>query len=102
MLKEDIEYIKEENYIEDRCCSENFSIPGSEEKIHWELTCLMCPEQYDIYYKGQKIAYLRERHDYMSLCVPDYNGEEIWNKDGSCLKHYADEINECILKHYKI
>lgn len=35
------------------------------------LTCLACPEQYDVFKQGRMVAYLRLRHGYFSVQCPD-------------------------------
>jgi len=45
-------------------------------KLH--QTCGACPEQYDVYLGGEKIAYLRLRHGYFRADVPDCGGETIY------------------------
>lgn len=42
-------------------------------KLQLHKTCEACPEQYDAYYKGEKIAYLRLRHGWFR--VDTLNGE---------------------------
>lgn len=34
-------------------------------------TCMACPEQYDVLVDGKKVAYLRLRHGYFRVDVPD-------------------------------
>jgi hypothetical protein len=48
--------------------------------IDMQETCGACPEQYDVYVEGEEIAYIRLRHGYLSVRVPDPAGEEIFGK----------------------
>ena len=41
------------------------------------LTCMACPEQYDVYYKDWIVGYLRLRHGCFTVTVPDVGGETI-------------------------
>lgn len=43
-----------------------------------EMTCGACPEQYDVLLHGKKVAYLRLRHGYFSVHVPDCGGHLLW------------------------
>lgn len=44
-----------------------------------DLTCMACPEQYDVYDSGDHIvAYFRLRHGEFSVTVPDVGGEEVY------------------------
>lgn len=40
-------------------------------------TCGACPEQYDVFYKGEKIGYLRLRHGYFRA---EYKGLIVYEK----------------------
>ena len=42
--------------------------------LEWHQTCFACPEQYDIYYKGEKFAYFRFRFGYLTVSLYK-NGE---------------------------
>ena len=39
-------------------------------------TCGACPEQYDAYYEGQKVGYLRLRHGYFRA---EYKGKIVYD-----------------------
>ena len=44
-----------------------------------ERTCTACPEQYDVYdWAGNQVAYLRLRHGYFRVRVPDYGGTVVY------------------------
>lgn len=42
------------------------------------LTCGACPEQYDVFLDGEKVAYLRLRHGTFRVDVPDCGDETIF------------------------
>lgn len=50
-------------------------------EIELEQTCGACPEQYDAFYKGKQVGYLRLRHGYFSVDYPDVNGIEIYSAE---------------------
>ncbi|CAH1660742.1 MULTISPECIES: hypothetical protein [unclassified Chelatococcus] len=56
------------------------------EGCHLKLTCWACPEQYDVFRDGIQVGYLRLRHGYFEACVPDENGDTVYeaspNGDG--------------------
>lgn len=41
-------------------------------------TCDACPEQYDVFHKGNQVGYLRLRHGYFSAEVPNCGGELVY------------------------
>ena len=47
--------------------------------LRLELTCEACPEQYEVFDGEKQVAYLRLRHGYYSVTVPDVMGEDILN-----------------------
>ena len=48
------------------------------------MTCGACPEQYDVFHSGSKVAYFRLRHGYFSASCPGVSGELVYksNPDG--------------------
>ena len=38
-------------------------------------TCFACPEQYDVFYEGKQIGYLRLRHGNFTVEYPDVGGK---------------------------
>ena len=42
------------------------------------LTCSACPEQYDVFYFGEQIGYLRLRHGNFSADYPDVGGRQVY------------------------
>jgi len=48
-------------------------------KLQFELTCIACPEQYDVWHKSENIGYVRERHD---LIQAEYKEGIIFEKSG--------------------
>lgn len=49
-------------------------------KLNFELTCESCPEQYDVYFEGKQVAYVRLRGGYLSCECPDVNGELVYSR----------------------
>ena len=47
-------------------------------EYHFELTCLACPEQYDVYVGDLMIAYVRLRHGRLRVEHPDIGGKEVY------------------------
>jgi hypothetical protein len=45
-------------------------------EVELKLTCEACPEQYDAFYLGKKIGYLRLRHGIFTVDYP-FCGEKI-------------------------
>jgi len=44
-------------------------------QIKLEQTCGACPEQYDAFFEGKKVGYLRLRHGYFRA---EHNGETVY------------------------
>lgn len=49
-------------------------------ELDFVKTCPACPEQYDVFYKGKQVAYLRLRWGYFSVDIPDACGKEIFGE----------------------
>lgn len=49
-------------------------------ELRFKNTCPGCPEQYDVFDNEDdtQVGYVRLRHGYMSVRVPDSSGEEIY------------------------
>lgn len=47
--------------------------------IELVCTCGACPEQYDAFYKGKQVGYLRLRHGSFTVDYPDSSGEQIYS-----------------------
>ena len=47
-------------------------------KVVLRKTCSACPEQYDAYSNGKKVAYLRLRHGYFATECPDVYGAIVY------------------------
>lgn len=45
-------------------------------KIELELTCDACPEQYDAFYEGELVGYLRLRHGHFRA---EYKDDVVYN-----------------------
>lgn len=41
-------------------------------------TCGACPEQYDAYYNGKEVGYLRLRYGYFSVRCPSSSGDIVY------------------------
>ena len=39
--------------------------------IEYEQTCYACPEQYDAFYNGERVGYLRLRHGHFRVECPE-------------------------------
>lgn len=71
-------------------------------------TCMACPEQYDAYFDGVKVAYLRLRHGHFYVQFP-YDGQVIYEADpkgDGCFDddergHYLGEAVRAILEVMK-
>ena len=64
--------------------------------LEFRLTCLMCPEQYDVFLDNVQVAYVRLRRGYLSVDSPDCGDETIYkhqfiNKQG-CFKSAKQRI----------
>lgn len=49
--------------------------------IELVMTCPACPEQYDAFFEGAHIGYLRLRHGLFSVRCPDADGEVVFSSD---------------------
>lgn len=45
--------------------------------LEFRLTCSSCPEQYEVFREGKRVAYVRLRHGFLSVNAPDCVGKEI-------------------------
>lgn len=43
-----------------------------------ELTCQVCPEQYDVFIEDKLVGYIRVRHGVCTAAYPDYAGENVY------------------------
>jgi hypothetical protein len=72
------------------------------EELTLELTCGACPEQYDVFYKGKEVGYLRLRHGHFRAECPFGNTiyEASPEGDGAFESHerdrYLKEASEAI------
>lgn len=41
-------------------------------------TCVVCPEQYDVFGNGKQVGYVRLRYGVLTLDYPNINGKEIY------------------------
>lgn len=49
--------------------------------IELTLTCRAAPEQYDAYWKGVQVGYLRLRHGWFYAAVPDVGGDVVYEAE---------------------
>ena len=77
--------------------------------LQFDCTCFACPEQYDVLYNGNVVAYVRLRHGYLYCDVPDYNGNIIYEanprgdgcfQDDEEREHYLNIIKDKIVEYY--
>ena len=47
-------------------------------EYYFELKCLACPEQYDVYVGDLQIAYVRLRHGRLRVGHPDVRGKALY------------------------
>lgn len=81
------------------------------EDITFTQTCRWCPEQYDAYYNGKQVGYLRLRSGLFTVDCPDAGDTEVYslefddNRDdfGSQKEraHYLNEAAIAICKYYE-
>lgn len=79
-------------------------------KYRWEMTCKVCPEQYDVYNGKRLVAYVRFRHGILTVNCPDVDGEMVFMREGqdsyplseSCKVEVEIAISEWIKKNKKI
>jgi hypothetical protein len=73
-------------------------------------TCVACPEQYDVYWWEDTVAYLRLRHGVFYAACPDVGGDIVYRVDigddaGVFLdterEHYLTAAIDAIIEHRK-
>ncbi len=64
--------LTEDFYYDDR--GPTLAING----YNFYLTCMACPEQYDIFHNGKQVAYARLRGGRFSIECPDVSGEQVF------------------------
>jgi hypothetical protein len=79
-------------------------MPKAWKDIELVQTCFACPEQYDAFYNGEQVGYLRLRHGYFSVSTAAVKfSEPIWGTDkvyGDGIFH-ADERDKMLKKARK-
>lgn len=73
------------------------------------LTCMACPEQYDVFKDDKQVGYLRLRHGYFRADVPDCGGETVYEAEPSGdgifqdseRDYYLETAIAKIKKHYE-
>jgi len=69
--------------------------------IKLEQTSFACPEQYDAFYKGKQVGYLRLRHGYFSVEYPDCMGELLYEAEPKGDGLFTDEERDYYLDKAK-
>jgi hypothetical protein len=64
------------------------------------LTCGACPEQYDVFYNGEQIAYFRLRHGIFTVDVPDCGGDTILTINSVNGKYGGGKFDDVEREHY--
>jgi hypothetical protein len=49
--------------------------------VELRRTCFACPEQYNAYVDGVQVGYLRLRHGYFTVEVPDCGGKTVYEAE---------------------
>lgn len=78
-------------------------------EIELEQTCGACPEQYDAFYKGKQVGYLRLRHGQFRVDYPDCGDKTIYsaNPEGDGIfepnerEFYLNEAKKAIKKEFE-
>lgn len=69
------------------------------------MTCMACPEQYDVFDGDEQVGYLRLRHGFFSVEVPDCGGELVYQAspegDGIFEDHERDHHLSMAVKAIK-
>ncbi len=69
--------------------------------IELVMTCGACPEQYDAFYQGTQVGYLRLRHGYFSVDAPDCGGDTIYEAEPQGDGMFDDDERDCFLTEAK-
>jgi hypothetical protein len=48
-------------------------------ELRFELTCSICPEQYDVYMGSRQVAYVRLRWGNLTVTMPDVGGVYVYD-----------------------
>lgn len=49
--------------------------------LTFKMTCMACPEQYDVFHAGKLVGYVRLRHGAIRANYPNIKGEVIYNTE---------------------
>lgn len=74
------------------------------DEIELQQTCSACPEQYDAYFQGSQVGYLRMRWGHFWVYCPDAGGEIVMAKKVSESEYqgaFNDEDREAWLQKAK-
>lgn len=62
--------------------------------VELRMTCRACPEQYDAYIDGKQVGYLRLRHGWFRVDVPDCGGQTIYEASPAGGGEFNDDERE--------
>lgn len=75
--------------------------------LKFECTCFACPEQYDVFYNGNVVAYVRLRGGYLYCrCGDTERIYEAWPRGDGCFwdeeerEYYLNIIKNKIVEYY--
>lgn len=49
--------------------------------LHLKMTSIACPEQYDVIWGMEQVGYMRLRHGYFTVHVPDPSGDIVYSAE---------------------
>jgi hypothetical protein len=67
--------------------------------VEFYLTCYACPEQYDAYYEGNMVGYIRLRWGRLTATYPDVGGKLVYEAnigDDGWQGCFTDNEEECL------
>ncbi|CAB4134451.1 hypothetical protein UFOVP273_71 [uncultured Caudovirales phage] len=69
--------------------------------VEFRLTCMACPEQYDVYLGDKEIGYVRLRWGHLRVNYPDFMGKEVYSEQVGhefCGEFHDDHMRRRYLK----
>lgn len=66
--------------------------------VEFYRTCIACPEQYDAWFEGTQIGYVRLRHGTLRADYRDYMGDTVYSStigDGVWQGCFTDDEERC-------
>lgn len=84
--------------------------------LDFQLTCVACPEQYDVFLDEQQVGYVRLRYGRLTACLGEVGGELIYDYDftgfesgwlgvfpnSGVREAHLNKIADCIINRYSI